>query len=79
LNFILIYIFPFLHLSSFLSTLFIALIFILFFQLISFNFLFFLFCFSSEGDFEDFEEPSETAEAIAALKESIFNMLAGFH
>jgi len=34
--------------------------------------------FSSEGDFEDFEEVSETAEAIAALKESIFNMLAGF-
>merc|ERR1712192_174763 len=31
------------------------------------------------GDFEDFEEVSETAEAIAALKESIFNMLAGFH
>merc|ERR1711936_734351 len=30
------------------------------------------------GDFEDFEEPSETAEAIAALKKSIFNMLAGF-
>jgi len=33
----------------------------------------------SEGDFEDFEEASETAEAIAALKETIFNMLAGFH
>jgi len=31
------------------------------------------------GDFEDFGEVSETAEAIAALKESIFNMLAGFH
>ena len=41
----------------------------------SIYFVFFL----SEGDFEDFEEASETAEAIAALKESIFNMLAGFH
>merc|ERR1711982_118963 len=29
------------------------------------------------GDFDDFKEVSETAEAIAALKESIFNMLAG--
>jgi len=54
-----------------------------FFSSSSINFFLFLSCFylvfSSEGDFEDFEEASETAQAIAALKESIFNMLAGFH
>jgi len=50
------------------------------FSIYFFLFLVYLFCFFlSEGDFDDFEEASETAQAIAALKESIFNMLAGFH
>jgi len=31
------------------------------------------------GDFENVEEASETADAIAALKETIFNMLAGLN
>jgi len=35
--------------------------------------------FSFEGDFENVEEVSETADAIAALKETIFNMLAGLN
>jgi len=51
----------------------------LFFHLTNFYFfsclVFILFSF--EGDIEDMEDKSDTAEAIAALKESILNMLAG--
>jgi len=44
-------------------------------------FLFYLFCFFKlvfvyVGDYEDVEEASETAEAIAALKEKVYNLLA---
>ena len=49
-----------------------------FFHLTNFYFFpVFFILFSFEGDFEDMEDKSDTAEAIAALKESILNMLAG--
>jgi len=50
---------------------------------ISFDFLLFFYLFSSfkflfvyVGDYEDVKEASETAEAIAALKEKVYNLLA---
>ena len=56
----------------------IYLIFFSFFHLTNFYFFpVFFILFSFEGDFEDVEELSGTAEAIVALKKSILNMLAG--
>jgi len=52
--------------------------FLSFFHLTNFYFFpVFFILFSFEGDFEDVEELSGTAEAIVALKKSILNMLAG--
>jgi len=60
--------------------------FAVFIFILIYSFIFHLFSFihnfyflSFEGDFEDVEEASETADAIAALKETIFNMLAGLN
>jgi len=56
-------------------------IFILIYSFFShlFSFIYNLYFFPFEGDFENVEEASETADAIAALKETIFNMLAGLN
>ena len=44
-----------------------------------FSFIYNFYFLSFKGDFENVEEASETADAIAALKETIFNMLAGLN
>jgi len=65
--------FLYLFLHFFVSILISSFIFHLFSFIHNFYFL------SFEGDFENVEEASETADAIAALKETIFNMLAGLN